>query len=164
VRDAIVRAAQSQVGYQDTPYGTFCNKFTTYWNVGSSGPCGGNGLLAEEWCADFTAWAWQQGGAPFTYGYPIGEINAGAVSFYWWAQAHGTWHAAGTGYTPQPGDAAVYGLNLSAGTADHVAVVSGYSTGGPNVINGDWWDTGNGAVVAATNQGGSLSGYASPSM
>jgi hypothetical protein len=33
--------------------------------------------------------------------------------------------------------------------------VSGYSTDGPNVINGDWWNTDNGAVVAATNQTGS---------
>jgi hypothetical protein len=163
VRNAIVAAAQSEVGYQDSPAGTYCNPFSAYWGVGDS--CGG-GLRSEEWCADFAAWAWDMAGAPFTYGYGATDINAGAISFYYWGHAQGTWHAAGSGYTPQPGDAAVYGLNLSASPAyaDHVAVVTGGSSSAPNVINGDWWDSGNGAVVAATGQGSNLSGYVSPNM
>src|SRR5450755_2886296 len=169
----IVDAAKSQVGYQDDPSGTYCNKFTAYWGAGTS--CG-NGNSQEEWCADFAAWTWQQAGVSFTFGYDSGDINGAAASFYTWAAAHGTWHAAGSGYTPQPGDAVIYGLvadtssgNWQGWTADHVAIVTSYTPGdaGPNVVNGDWWSSGNGAAVAASDQttatgSDSISGYASP--
>ena len=169
----IVDAAKSQVGYQDDPSGTYCNKFTAYWGAGTS--CG-NGNSQEEWCADFAAWTWQQAGVSFTFGYDSGDINGAAASFYTWAAAHGTWHAAGSGYTPQPGDAVIYGLVADTGsgnwegwTADHVAIVTSYTPGdaGPNVVNGDWWSSGNGAAVAASDQttatgSDSISGYASP--
>jgi hypothetical protein len=163
---AVVTAAESQVGYQDNPSGGFCNKFSAYWGAGSS--CG-NGNYSEEWCADFAAWAWRQGGVSFTYGFSSGDINAAAASFYQWGVAQGTWHSAGSGYTPQPGDAVVYGLNSAGTSADHVAIVTSYTSGaaGPNVVNGDWWSSGNGGVVAASDQttatgSDGISGYASP--
>jgi hypothetical protein len=113
--------------------------------------------------------AWRQAGVSFTYGYDSGDINGAAASFYQWGAAHGTWHAAGSGYTPQPGDAVVYGLNSAGTSADHVAIVSSYTSGdaGPNVVNGDWWVSGNGGVVAASDQttatgSDSISGYATP--
>jgi hypothetical protein len=162
----IVSYAESKVGYQDSPSGTFCNAFSAYWGAGSD--CG-NGNFAEEWCADFAAWAWRLGGVSFTYGFGSGDINAGSASFYQWGVANGTWHAAGSGYTPQPGDAVIYGLNSAGTSADHVAIVTSYTAGaaGPNVVNGDWWVSGNGAVVAATDQTtatgtDSISGYVTP--
>jgi hypothetical protein len=164
--NAIVEAAESQVGYEDDPAGTYCNKFSAYWGAGSL--CS-NGNYSEEWCADFTAWAWQQGGVSFTYGYSPGDLNGAAASFYQWATDHGTWHPAGSGYTPQPGDAVIYGLNSAGTSADHVAIVTSYTPGdaGPNVVNGDWWSGGNGGVVAASDQTTAtgtdgISGYASP--
>jgi hypothetical protein len=108
-------------------------------------------------------------GVSFTYGFGAGDINAGSASFYQWGVAHGTWHAAGSGYTPRPGDAVIYGLNSAGTDADHVAIVTSYTPGeaGPNVVNGDWWSSGNGGVVAANDQttatgSDGISGYVTP--
>jgi hypothetical protein len=162
----IISYAEGQTGYQDNPSGTFCNKFSAYWDAGSD--CG-NGNRAEEWCADFAAWAWRMGGVSFTYGFGSGDINGAAASFYQWGVANGTWHAAGSGYTPQPGDAVIYGLNSAGTDADHVAIVTSFTSGnaGPNVVNGDWWVNGNGGVVAAADQttatgSDGISGYVTP--
>jgi hypothetical protein len=162
----IVSYAEGQVGYQDSPSGTYCNKFSAYWHAGSD--CG-NGNYSEEWCADFAAWAWRMAGVSFTYASGSGDINGAAASFYQWGAAHGTWHAAGSGYTPQPGDAVIYGLNSAGTYADHVAIVTSYTSGqaGPDVVNGDWWVSGNGSVVAAADQttatgSDSISGYVTP--
>ena len=162
----IISYAEGQTGYQDNPSGTFCNKFSAYWDAGSD--CG-NGNRAEEWCADFAAWAWRMGGVSFSYGFGSGDINGAAASFYQWGVANGTWHAAGSGYTPQPGDAVVYGLNSAGTDADHVAIVTSFTSGnaGPNVVNGDWWVNGNGGVVAAADQttatgSDGISGYVTP--
>jgi hypothetical protein len=162
----IVSYAESQAGYQDSPAGTYCNAFSAYWGAGSN--CG-NGNYSEEWCADFAAWAWRQAGVSFTYSGTSGDINGAAASFYQWGAAHGTWHKAGSGYTPQPGDAVIYGLNSTGTYADHVAIVTSYTSGaaGPNVVNGDWWVSGNGGVVAASDQttatgSDGISGYVTP--
>jgi hypothetical protein len=73
------------------------------------------------------------------------------------------------GYVPQWGDVAVYGLSAGGGWADHDAIVTNFRPGsaGPDVVNGDWWSTGNGGVIAETNEttatgADTLSGYASP--
>jgi hypothetical protein len=67
---------------------------------------------------------------------------------------------------------AVYGLNLSSVTADHVAIVTSATSrpDAPDVINGDGDRTGFSVVEAGINQeyadvhghGGRLSGYVSP--
>jgi hypothetical protein len=157
----IATVAESQVGYYDSPSGTYCNKYSAYWGAGTSAQCGSTGNLYNVWCADFAAWVWRQAGVSFTWG---SDLNSGAASFYSFAVAHGTWHWASSGYAPQPGDAAVYGLNSGGTYADHVAIVIG---AGPDVVNGDWWPTSsNGGVVEGFGQtaggGGALSGYASP--
>jgi hypothetical protein len=101
-----------------------------------------------------------------------GYLNGNSASFYVWGTDHGTWHPVGSGYTPQPGDVAVYGLDTSAVTAVHVAVVIG-ATGNdaaPDVINGDGDRTGYSMVEVGDNQafadvkgrGAPLSGYVSP--
>ena len=167
----IVSAAQGQVGYRTSPDDTRCNKYSAYWGVGDA-TCG-NANRSEQWCADFAAWVWQQGGAQVVYGQRPGQLNAGAVSFYRWGVEHGTWHPAGSRYTPQPGDVAVYGMNDSRTWAQHVAVVTSYQQGarGPDVINGDGTKSGFSVVEVGTNQyeadvtgsGAGLSGYVSPS-
>ncbi len=126
-RQKIASAALSQVGYRTSPPSTYCNQFSAYWGYGTS-DCG-NHNLDEEWCADFAAWAWNQAGVPFQYGQQAGQISSAAISFYYWGVHHGTWHPAGSGYQPGPGDVAVYGLDTSAGSAAHVAVVTGYQAG-----------------------------------
>jgi hypothetical protein len=167
----IVAIAESQVGYSTEPSNSYCNKFSAYWDAGTAG-CP-NGESAEEWCADFAAWAWQEAGVQFTYGYGPGEINGAAVSFYEWAVANGEWHSATSGYVASPGDVAVYGLALGANpSAVHVAIVThdAPSQPGPDVVNGDGDRTGFSLVETGTDQaiadaghGDSLlAGYVSP--
>ena len=170
LRARIVAAAQSQVGYTTDPSDTYCNKFSAYWNAGVD-DCG-NANLDEEWCADFAAWTWKQAGAVVDYQLAPGYLNGNSASFYVWGSDHGTWHPVGSGYAPQPGDVAVYGLDTSAVTAVHVAVVIA-ATGNdasPDVINGDGDHTGFSVVEVGDNQayadvkgkGAPLSGYVSP--
>ena len=171
VPQRIVVIASSQVGYRTDPSSSYCNKYSAYWNVGTAG-CP-TGEKSEEWCADFAAWAWQEAGVPFTYGFGSGEINGGAVSFYEWGVANGEWHPANSGYVASPGDVAVYGLSLGADpSAVHVAIVTEDRAGrlGPNVVNGDGDRTGFSVVETGTDQatadagdgGSTLSGYVSP--
>ncbi len=171
LRERIVAIAESQVGYRTDPSNSYCNKFSAYWAAGTPG-CP-KGEKAEEWCADFAAWAWQKAGASVTYGYEPGEINGGAVSFYEWALANGHWHPATSRYVAAPGDVAVYGLSLGGDpTAVHVAIVTDDRAGrrGPDVVNGDGDRTGFSVVETGTDQvrvdaaqGESvLAGYVSP--
>jgi hypothetical protein len=132
----------------------------------------GNANRDEQWCADFAAWVWVQAGAEVAYKLAPGYLNADSASFYVWGVDHGTWHPVSSGYTPQPGDVAVYGLNLSTVTADHVAIVTRATSrsDAPDVINGDGDHTGFSVVETGSDQayadvhghGGRLSGYVSP--
>ena len=111
--------------------------------------------MAEEWCADFAAWAWREAGVQFTYGYGPGQINGGAVSFYEWGVANGEWYPSTSGYVAAPGDVAVYGISLGNDpSAAHVAIVTDDSPGqqGPDVVNGDGDRTGFSVVEAGTDQ------------
>jgi hypothetical protein len=171
LRARIVAIAQSQVGYRTDPSNSYCNKYSAYWYAGTDN-CG-NANRNEEWCADFAAWVWKQAGANVDYQLAPGYLNGNSASFYVWGVDHGTWHPTGSGYVPQPGDLALYGLNASAVTAVHIAVVTA-ATGqadAPDVINGDGDRTGFSVVEVGTSQanadvksdGAPLSGYVSPS-
>jgi hypothetical protein len=170
LRAKIVTLAVSQVGYTTDPSGTYCNKYSAYWNAGAD-DCG-NSNLDEEWCADFAAWVWQKAGAAVTYQFVNGDLNSSAASFYEWGVDRGTWHPAGSGYVPVPGDVAVYGLDTATLQAAHVAIVIGYQAGdrGPTAVNGDGDLTAFSVVevrydeyLADTHPSGApLSGYVSP--
>ena len=170
LRSRIVQLAEGQLGYTTDPPSTYCNKFSAYWEAGTA-DCG-NANLDEEWCADFAAWAWQKAGAPVTYQFVSGYLNSSSASFYEWGRDRGTWHPLGSGYTPQPGDVAVYGLDTATLVASHVAVVIGYIAGqrGPIAVNGDGDRTGFSVVEIQTDEydadihpaGAPLAGYVSP--
>ena len=171
LRQRIVAIAKSQVGYRTEPSISYCNKFSAYWDAGTE-DCP-SGERAEEWCADFAAWAWRKAGVHFTYGYDPGQINGAAVSFYEWGVANGKWHPAASGYVAAPGDVAVYGLSLGADpSAVHVAIVTDDAPGqrGPDVVNGDGNRTGFSVVETGTGQvradtgpdDSTLAGYVSP--
>jgi len=166
----IAAIAKSQVGYTTDPSHSYCNKFSAFWAAGDA--CS-NGDTAEQWCADFAAWAWRKAGVPIAYGYDPGEINGAAASFYEWAVANGGWHPATRAYEAAPGDIAVYGLSVGNDPhAAHVAIVIRDLPGptGPDVVNGD----GNLSAFSAVETGGDqrditvgrrhypLSGYVSP--
>jgi hypothetical protein len=153
LRQRIVTIAESQVGYRTDPSNSYCNKFSAYWDAGTADCPSDN--TAEEWCADFAAWAWQKAGLKLTYGYVWGEINGGAISFYEWGVANGAWHPATSGYVAKPGDVAIYGLSLGADpSAAHVAIVTDDSPGqrGPDVVNGDGDRTGFSVVETGADQ------------
>jgi CHAP domain len=170
LRARIVSIARSQLGYRTDPPDTYCNRYSAYWYAGTD-DCG-NANRDEEWCADFAAWVWQQAGAVVDYKLAPGYLNSDSASFYVWGIDHGTWHPVASGYTPQPGDVAVYGLDLSTVTADHVAIVTSATSrpDAPDVINGDGDRTGFSVVEVGDNQayadvqgqGGRLSGYVAP--
>ena len=152
-RQRIVAIAKSQVGYRTDPSNSYCNKYSAYWGSGTADCPGGE--AAEEWCADFAAWAWQKAGVHFTYGYRAGQINGAAVSFYEWGVANDEWHPATSGYVAAPGDVAVYGLSLGPDpSAVHAAIVTDDPPGqrGPDVVNGDSDRTGFSVVEAGTDQ------------
>jgi len=169
-RARIIALATSQLGYRTDPSDTYCNRFSAYWHAGSENCPNSN--RSEQWCADFAAWVWRKAGVQFVYGFGPDDVNAASVSFYRWGVAHHSWHPVGSSYVPQPGDIAVYGLNLRTSDAQHVAVVISYSPGatGPNVVNGDGDRTGFSVVESGTDQykadltgdGGQLAGYVSP--
>jgi len=171
LRASILAVARGQVGYRTDPPSSYCNRFSAYWNAGTD-DCG-NGNLDEEWCADFAAWVWKQAGAEVRYALAPGYLNSQSASFYVWGMDHHTWHSVHSNYRPQPGDVAVYGLNLTTVTADHVAVVTSATSrnNAPDVINGDGDRTGYSVVEVGHHQafadvegrGGRLSGYVSPS-
>lgn len=172
LRGRIVAIAEGQVGYRTDPSNTYCNKFSAYWISGTSN-CG-NGNLNEEWCADFAAWVWQKAGANVTFQYINGDLNSSSASFYEWGASRGTWHAVGSGYNPQPGDVAVYGLDTATLVAQHVAIVISYAPGsrGPDAINGDGDRTGFSVVEIGNDEykadvssktDSTISGYVSPS-
>lgn len=171
LRGRIVQLAEGQVGYTTDPSNTYCNKFSAYW-VSGPADCG-NSNHNEEWCADFAAWVWQNAGAEVVYQYINGDLNSSSASFYEWGVAHGTWHPVGSGYVPEPGDVAVYGLDTSTLVAQHVAIVVSDTSGdrGPDVVNGDG-DRSAFSVVQVGNDEykadapgitAYLSGYVSPS-
>jgi hypothetical protein len=170
LRERIVETAESQLGYSADPSNTYCNKYSAFF-VSGNNDCN-NSNLDEEWCADFAAWVWLKSGALVTYQFINGDIDSSAASFYEWGVSHRTWHPIGSGYVPQPGDVAVYGLDTSNLVASHVAIVVSYKAGqrGPDVINGDGDRTGHSVVETGTDQyradtSGTpsyLSGYTSP--
>ncbi|NNN09484.1 MAG: CHAP domain-containing protein [Acidimicrobiaceae bacterium] len=170
-RARIVSLALGQVGYSTNPSNTYCNKFSAYWIAGTS-DCG-NANRDEQWCADFAAWAWRLAGVPVVYQFINGDLNSSSASFYEWGVRHHTWHPLGSGYIPQPGDVAVYGLDAAALVAQHVAVVVSYTPGssGPNAVNGDGSHTGFSRVEYKVNEYNAdaagtgtavLAGYVSP--
>ncbi|MBV8463685.1 MAG: CHAP domain-containing protein [Acidimicrobiales bacterium] len=163
LRARIVALAEGQVGYSSDPSSTYCNKFSAYWNAGTD-DCG-NDNLDEEWCADFAAWVWKQAGAVVQYQLAPGSLNGASASFYVWGLRHGTWHPVGSGYAPQPGDVAVYGLDTGAVTAVHVAVVTADSgdPAAPDVVNGDGDRTGYSVVEVGDHQSDAdVTGHAAP--
>ena len=163
----IVSVAQGQSA-RTNPSDTYCNKFSAYWYAG-------DGRLRQREpgrgvVVDFAAWVWRQAGAEVAYEFAPGYLNCSSAGFFL-GPDHGTWHADGSGYAPQPGDVAVYGLETSAVTAVHVAVVTA-ATGNdaaPDAVNGDGDLTGYSVVESATTSprqrerdGAPLSGYVSP--
>ncbi|MFI9274366.1 CHAP domain-containing protein [Kitasatospora sp. NPDC052896] len=116
--------------------GTCANTPTTNSLGGSQfeNSCTGDAGSPEYWCADFAEWVWQQSGL-YT-----GGLSAAAASFLTYGATNGTLHTSPS-YSPQPGDAVVYG-SLQDSELHHVGIVTAVNADGSIVTaNGDWGGT-----------------------
>ncbi len=86
----------------------------------------------ELWCADFVSWIYKQAGYPFSGGQAGGWMLAGVSSIQTLGQQNGkfSWHSAGSGYIPKPGDIAIYGNQ-------HTNLFISSSGGSSKFIGGD---------------------------
>ena len=132
-RRIILKAAsydQQHRFFRTTPNGSYCNPFTAAYGRGSTSGCP-RGYSAEEWCSDFAQYVWQSAGVQ------TNGITAGAASFIVWGAAHHRVQL-GTRFTPQPGDAIVWGTR-SPLYGTHVAVIVGVQGPYIDVVAGDSW-------------------------
>lgn len=146
---AITSIALSQAGHEVTPalsgFTVDCDPYTTFV-AGFSADSNGCGIDPEynvrdeneEWCADFNKWVWEQAGVT----QDMNTLNAGAISFYDWAQDAGQDPQPDTG-TPVAGDSIVfYAPGEFPTDADHVGIVSSVSSDGTiDMVNGDFTAT-----------------------
>ncbi len=153
----------------EIPMDSNCNYYSGYWGTGSSG-CTTAGFRSNAWCADFAHYVWATAGVATLSG-----INSWAYSFAKYGYANGTLHVAGSGYNPQPGDTVVFdwdspyidlsGIrNMSDATLediDHLGIVTSYSSGTVNTIEGNASDQIKANSYSATSV--AIRAYISPS-
>ncbi|MFJ5232419.1 CHAP domain-containing protein, partial [Kitasatospora sp. NPDC088391] len=94
------------------------------------GQLGSNGCgivnCGVQWCAYFSRWAWQQGGVD------VSALGGTVTTFVNYGDSNGTWHNPGT-YTPQPGDAMIFGggnYPTKASGGAHVGIVEKVNANG----------------------------------
>ena len=76
----------------------------------------------EAWCADFASWVLKEAGTPLSGGWREDWQLPAVVGVKAWFEENGEWNAAGSGYTPRPGDLAIY-LKGSGPYPSHVNIV-----------------------------------------
>lgn len=130
-----------------------CNYYTGHFNGAQSG-CP-SGYRGGDWCADFVHYIWQLTGGVSD----LSQLDGYAQSFKTYGTNHGTWHAASSSYTPQPGDAIVYPDNNGNGLADHVGLVVSASGNSVTTIEGN---TNYEVISKATVSKTAAQGYTSP--
>ncbi len=90
----------------------------------------------ENWCADFVSWVLKQAGVPFTGGTSGGWRIPAVNNVQAWFQAQNKYHAARSGYVPQPGDIIIF--NQGTGSwPQHVAIVVAVSGKSVTFIGGN---------------------------
>jgi hypothetical protein len=143
--EAIVRAAESQVGQAEQPPGSNESPAIAEYRSSTAGAAPG-----APWCAYFASWAARQAGEP------IGGQGQGlgSVSEIWsWAQDAGRAIANGPGVVPKPGDLIVFG-------SEHVGIVKGVLPNGSiETIEGNY----NNQVSSNIRPAGEATGYVSMS-
>lgn len=129
-------AADSTRNYEIGNNCSFYGGAVFNWPACGGMPGWGGGADENNWCAAFAKYVWSQAGVA-SY---LSEITGFAETFQWYGQNHGTYHANGTGYTPQPGDAVVFDWDHSdtdPHPIDHVGIVISVSGSTLNTIEGN---------------------------
>ncbi|MEV4722044.1 CHAP domain-containing protein, partial [Micromonospora noduli] len=164
-RDSIVSVARSELANSsrnvEIPMGSGCNFYSGYW-VSGYNECGRAGFRKNAWCADFARYVWKVGGVTDLKG-----LSPWAYSFWRYGLSRGTWHAANSGYTPQPGDAVVFDWNPPFNPKvyediDHVGIVESYSGGKLTTIEGNTSDATHRRDRTSSLRNGEVVGFTSP--
>jgi hypothetical protein len=138
-RDRIVQVATAEYNndgrnHEVNGSGTSdCNFYTGAMGRPSS-RCPISGWGDVDWCADFVRYVWKTAGNIAH----LGDLDSFAHSLRRYGLDHDTWHSAGSGYIPQPGDAFTEKDQNGNGLADHTGlVVSSNGNGDFTTIEGN---------------------------
>lgn len=107
-----VSISLSQLGKREVPFGSNCIPNNKYKNS------------CQAWCAYYLSWVWRKAGVKIG---PTARTD-------WirdWGASKGHTHLWGSGYTPRPGDAILFGPY-------HTAMVASVEDGRIRVIGGNW--------------------------
>ena len=139
---ALVKIAQSQVGYHEGTYQSdSCVKFPTDQNWTKYGYSFWGKSNGIAWCAAFVSWVARQAGYS-TAQIPnfVSVAAAGATSGVGWYKAQGRFYTASSGYTPKPGDLIFY-ADAKTGIYYHTGIVVSVSGGKVNTVEGNSVDS-----------------------
>jgi hypothetical protein len=153
-RDKMVQIAQRELG--DSSRNHMVNGDCNYYSGQAKGGQSGcpAGWAHGEYCADFAKYVWKNAGdVDF-----LNELDSWAYSFKNYGIKHGTFHAAGSGYQPKPGDAAVFEWNDGDGHVDHVGIVTANKNGRVTTIEGN----STGGMVQQHVKPGGIDGFIAP--
>jgi len=142
LRHRIVAIADSQVGYSTQPVDSYCNKFSAYWDAGTTNCPGGE--TSEEWCADFAAWYGGSLACTSSTATAKTRSTAPLPSFYEW----GVHNAFGThcraAMSRHPVTSHLRSVSRCESLSVHAAIVTSDTPVAkwPDVVNGDGDRTG----------------------
>jgi WD40 repeat protein len=110
----------------------------------------------------FAKYVWKSAGVT-----DLGGLDSWAYSFWRYGLNKGTWHAAGSGYTPQPGDAVVFDWDPPFDSSyfediDHVGIVESFSAGTLTTIEGNTSDGTHRRDRSSSLSNGEVIGFTSP--
>ncbi|MEU5695902.1 CHAP domain-containing protein [Actinosynnema sp. NPDC020468] len=119
LRDRIVAAAKAELKDKSHNSEKGATKNCNYYSgkAGRGTPCG-NGMRAQEWCADFARYVWDEAGAKTS------GVNSLAASFRGYGRGHHTWRKGTSLKGVKPGDVVGYRLDDGNPDNDHVGVVT----------------------------------------
>ncbi|MFI9846892.1 CHAP domain-containing protein [Nonomuraea sp. NPDC051941] len=127
-----------------------CNFYSG--QMGAGDPCGTQGWRATDWCAHFVKYIWREAGGVED----VETIGGRVINFKEYGEQHGTWHPIGDGYSPRPGDAAVYPDTDNNGFPEHIGMVLANSGGVVTTVEGNIPDR------IGLRENSRLMGYVSP--
>ncbi len=91
--------------------------------------------VVEPWCADFVSWILREAGQPLKNPHSGSWRIPGTFTLREYYESVGRFRAAGSGYTPQPGDVAIYRESPVFG--DHTNIVISYDDGVITTVGGN---------------------------
>lgn len=133
MRFTAVRSAALEVGVREWANDNRGDRIVTYRRAVTG--VGENPHTPEPWCADFVSWAWKRAGFRIGFGGRGSDYVAELVA---WGKLSHRWHAARSGYRPEPGDLVVY--RAGGQRYGHVGMVVKLANGRMKTVEGNYQD------------------------